>query len=95
MQLCRFSCFFLFLLLCRRWGEENLIKELLLKHLINYSPGYVFEELEEQPMVDNPEIKQLKKEKAGILAKIKNMQQAVKPLMVEREELTRQKDTMD
>jgi transposase len=32
-------------LLCRRWGEENLIKELLLKHLINYSPGYVFEEL--------------------------------------------------
>jgi len=52
-------------LLCRRWGEENLIKELLLKHLINYSPGYVFEELEEQPMVDNPEIKQLKKEKAG------------------------------
>ncbi|MCP4269434.1 MAG: hypothetical protein GY777_28335, partial [Candidatus Brocadiaceae bacterium] len=30
-------------LLCRRWGEENLIKELLLKHLINYSPGYVFE----------------------------------------------------
>ena len=52
-------------LLCRRWGEENLIKELMLKHLINYSPGYVFEELEEQPMVDNPEIKQLKKEKAG------------------------------
>jgi hypothetical protein len=52
-------------LLCRRWGEENLIKELLLKHLINYSPGYVFEELAEQPMVDNPEIKQLKKEKAG------------------------------
>jgi hypothetical protein len=52
-------------LLCRRWGEENLIKELLLKHLINYSPGYVFEELEEQPMVDNPEIKQLKREKAG------------------------------
>jgi transposase len=52
-------------LLCRRWGEENLIKELLLKHLINYSPGYVFEALEEQPMVDNPEIKKLKKEKAG------------------------------
>ena len=52
-------------LLCRRWGEENLIKELLLKHLINYSPGYVFEELEEQPMVDNPQIKKLKKEKAG------------------------------
>lgn len=52
-------------LLCRRWGEENLIKELLMKHLINYSPGYVAEELEKQPMVDNPKIKELKKEKAG------------------------------
>jgi transposase len=57
-------------LLCRRWGEENLIKELLLKHLINYSPGYVFEELEEQPLVDNPQIKRLKKEKAGQATKL-------------------------
>jgi hypothetical protein len=57
-------------LLCRRWGEENLIKELLLKHLINYSPGYVFEELEEQPMVDNPQIKRLKKEKASQATKL-------------------------
>jgi len=52
-------------LICRRWGEENLIKELLIKHLINYSPGYVTDELEEQPMVDNPKIKELKKTKAS------------------------------
>jgi len=52
-------------LICRRWGEENLIKELLMKHLINYSPGYVREELEEQPFVDNPKIKELKKGKAS------------------------------
>ena len=52
-------------LLCNRWGEENLIKELLIKHLIDYSPGYVTEALEEQPMVNNPKIKELKKEKAG------------------------------
>lgn len=52
-------------LICRRWGQENLIKELLMKHLINYSPGYVTDELEEQPMVDNPKIKELKKTKAG------------------------------
>src|SRR5256884_8436661 len=25
-------------LICRRWGEENAIKELLHKHLINYTP---------------------------------------------------------
>ena len=52
-------------LICRRWGEENLIKELLMKHLINYFPGYVIDELEEQPMVDNPKIKELKKGKAS------------------------------
>jgi len=52
-------------LICRRWGQENLIKELLMKHLINYSPGYVTDELEEQPVVDNPKIKELKKTKAG------------------------------
>ena len=39
-------------LICHRWGEENAIKELLHKHLINYTPGYVSEELEPQPLVD-------------------------------------------
>ena len=43
-------------LICRRWGEENAIKELLHKHLINYTPGYVLEELETQPWVDNPQV---------------------------------------
>jgi len=57
-------------LICRRWGEENLIKELLLKHLINYSPGYVKEEMEEQPMVDNPKVKDLKKEKARFASEL-------------------------
>ena len=27
-------------LICRRWGEENAIKDLLHKHLINYAPGW-------------------------------------------------------
>jgi len=61
-------------LICRRWGEENLIKELLLKHVINYFPGYVKEEMGEQPMVDNPKVKELKREKAcltGELHKLK------------------------
>lgn len=61
-------------LICRRWGEENLIKELLYKHLIDYSPGYVTEPMEDQPMVDNPKVKALKKERAecaGELHKLK------------------------
>jgi len=57
-------------LICRRWGQENLIKELLMKHFINYSPGYVKENMEEQPLVDNPRMKQLKKEKGKLTGEL-------------------------
>ena len=57
-------------LTCRRWGHENLIKELMLKHLINYSPGYEPEEIEEQPMIENPRIKKLKQERANLKLKL-------------------------
>lgn len=60
-------------LMCRRWGEENLIKELLLKHSINYSPGYFTESMDEQPMVDNPEKKKLKKEKAKLVNELNKL----------------------
>jgi len=50
-------------LMCRRWGEENLIKELMMKHGINYTPGYVTEDLDEQPLTGNPEVKELKKKR--------------------------------
>ena len=48
-------------LICRRWGQENLIKELLGKHFINYMPGYVREGMKEQPLVNNPQVTRLKK----------------------------------
>ena len=53
-------------IICRRWGEENLIKMLMEKHFINYTPGYVTEEIAEQPMVDNPEVVKLKNKKAAL-----------------------------
>jgi transposase len=60
-------------LICRRWGEENAIKELLHKHLINYTPGYVLEELAEQPLVDNPEVRELKKQRAGLVSELNRL----------------------
>jgi transposase len=60
-------------LICRRWGEENAIKELLPKHLINYTPGYVLEELEAQPLVDNPEVGELKKQRAGLVSELNRL----------------------
>lgn len=60
-------------LICGRWGEENAIKELLHKHLINYTPGYVLEELEAQPMVTNPEITKLKQKRAGLVSELNRL----------------------
>jgi hypothetical protein len=57
-------------LICGRWGEENAIKELLHKHLINYTPGYVMEDLEEQPQVTNPQVTKLKQKRAGLVSEL-------------------------
>ncbi len=60
-------------LICGRWGEENAIKQLLHKHLIDYTPGYVAEELEEQPMVDNPQVRELKRKRAGLVSELNRL----------------------
>ncbi len=60
-------------LLCRRWGEENAIKELLHKHLINYTPGYFTEDLEKQPLVDNPRVKELKQQRAVLVSELNRL----------------------
>lgn len=54
-----------------RWGEsENFFKEIMSLYNFNYHPGYDLKELEEQPLVDNPEIKTIKKTIKGIKQKI-------------------------
>jgi transposase len=60
-------------LICRRWGQETLFKTLKLDHRIDYFPGYEPEELEEQPMVENPEVTKLKQKKASLAAKEKRL----------------------
>ena len=61
--------------ICRRWGHENFIKEMMRKYLINYSPGYDAEKIEDQPMIDNPKVKELKQQRTNLkseIAKIKS-----------------------
>ena len=88
-------------LICRRWGEENAIKELLPKHLINYTPGYVLEELEEQPLVDNPELRELKKQRAGLVSELNRLKIELADHLLEppakkrRTPRRRQKEVMD
>ena len=46
----------------KRWGaQENIFKKMTRRYNINYHPGYYLEELINQPLIDNPKIKALKK----------------------------------
>ena len=54
-----------------RWGEsENFFKEIMSLYNFNYHPGYDLKELEEQPLIDNPEVKTIKKTIKGIKQKM-------------------------
>lgn len=76
-------------LICRRWGEENKIKELMRRHFIDYTPGYVKEPMREQPLVDNPEVKKKKQQKAKLMAELhkKKIELADKVLEKARDEM--------
>ena len=77
------SCEEIIRLMCRRWGEENYIKTLKLNYLIDYSPGFVTEEIEEQPLVDNPEVVKLKQKKAELAAKIQKAKAEIGEKVIE------------
>ena len=53
------------------------------KHLINYTPGYVLEELEAQPLVDNPELRELKKQRAGLVSELNRLKIALADHLIE------------
>ena len=59
-------------LMYRRWGEEDFIKALKLNYLIDYSPGFIAEEIE-QPFVDNPELTKLRQSKASLAATLQRL----------------------
>lgn len=59
--------------MCRRWGQETLNKTFKWDHKMDYHPGYVSEELEEQPLVDNPHLKELKQKKAALKSKLNEL----------------------
>lgn len=60
-------------LICRRWGQETLNKTHKWDHGMDYHPGYVDKELEEQPLVKNPELKELKRQKTNVMGKLNEL----------------------
>ena len=48
--------------MAQRWGaQENIFQKMMRRYNLNYHPGYYLEELINQPLVDNPKRKKLKK----------------------------------
>lgn len=45
----------------------------VLMGLINYTPGYVLEELEKQPLVESPEFREVEKQRAGLVSELNRL----------------------
>jgi hypothetical protein len=81
-------------LICRRWGEENLIKELMVKHTIDYTPGYVREFLGEQPLVNNPQSQELMQKKAHLASELSRLKIALADCVVKESKGTAEEEKL-
>ena len=62
----------------QRWGDsENFFKEMMARFNLNYHPGYDIEELEKQPLVENPDIFLIKKAIKTLKQELQEHQTAV------------------
>jgi hypothetical protein len=76
--------------MCQRWGKsENFFKETLAWFNLDYHPGYDIKELEQQPLVDNPDIPLIRKGIRGLKGDIDNLQTQID---LTRYNLTQRKD---
>ena len=55
-------------LMLLRWGQENFFKIMRAEKRLDYSPGYAFDAVREEPLVDNPQIKVLRAKKKALKA---------------------------
>ncbi len=66
-----------------RWGDsENLYKELMAQFNLDYHPGYDINELQEQPLVDNPDITLVKKAIGFLAAEIDSLLESQRQIQI-------------
>jgi hypothetical protein len=53
-------------LILQRWGQENFFKVMMTRYNLDYVPGHQFEPSQEDSLVDNPRIKELRGLKAHL-----------------------------
>ncbi|PXF59422.1 MAG: hypothetical protein C4B59_11450 [Candidatus Methanogaster sp.] len=74
----------------QRWGDsENFFKEMMARFNLDYHPGYDIKELEQQPLVENPDIPLIKKAIRGLK---KEVQELEREILIAEGKLARRKD---
>lgn len=53
-------------LMLHRWGQENFFKVMMARYNLDYAPGYQFDLAQEDPLVANPHLKELRSLKARL-----------------------------
>ncbi len=72
----------------QRWGDsENVFKELMARFNLNYHPGYDIKELENQPLVDNPDIALMKKALRILQKEVKALEEEI--LLIKAKQIQR------
>jgi len=74
----------------QRWGDsENFFKEMMARFNLNYHPGYDIKELEQQPLVENPDIPLIKKAIRSLKKEVEGLE---KEILIAEGKLVRRKD---
>ena len=74
----------------QRWGDsENFFKEMMARFNLNYHPGYDIKELEQQPLIENPDIPLTKK---AIRMLKKEADDLKREILIAQGKLVRRKD---
>jgi predicted transcriptional regulator with HTH domain/transposase len=72
----------------QRWGDsENVFKEMMARFHLNYHPGYEIKELENQPLVDNPDIALMKKALRILQKEVKALEEEI--LLIQAKQMQR------
>jgi hypothetical protein len=71
-------------LILLRWGQENFFKRRNVNGTLNHTPGYDFEVAPDDPLVDNPQIETLRKEKSHRQARLERLQGQLGANLLER-----------
>jgi hypothetical protein len=79
-------------LMLQRWGQENFFKVMMARYNLDYAPGHQFEPAQEEPLVANPCIKELRSLKARLQTMKRKLesQLAQKLLARKRDQVTLQ-----